>query len=320
MNEVLCLGEALIDFVADVSGVSLIQCPGFRKAAGGGVANVAVALSRQGAPAAFLGKVGSDPFGEFLRLTLSQEGVDTSCMLLEPNTRTGLAFVSLTESGERDFVFFRHPSADMLYRADELPERRLAACAALHFSSITLIQEPSREATLSAVEQVRRAGGMVSFDPNLRPPLWPSTAAAESEIRNAARLADLIKVSEEEALLIAGEGEFDRQIERIHSLGPAIVALTRGAHGSLLSLKGGPPVEIAPQRIEAVDATGAGDAYAASLIAAVLRSGGPGALRKEDLPALGRQAGMAGALTCLKKGAIPALPRGDEIEQALARL
>src|SRR5438045_2825404 len=145
--QVVCLGEALIDFVADTAGVSLAECPGFRKAPGGAPANVAVGLARLGVPAAFLGKVGDDPFGRFLEQTFAAAGVDTRFMRFDPGVRTGLAFVSLQADGERDFVFYRNPSADMLYRADEVPEDALDGCRLYHFGSITLIQEPSRAAT-----------------------------------------------------------------------------------------------------------------------------------------------------------------------------
>src|ERR1051326_270879 len=122
MPAAVCLGEALIDFVAGVSGVSLIECPAFRKAPGGAPANVAVGLARLGGETAFLGEVGEGPFGRFLEQTLAGAGVETRFMRFDADARTGLAFVSLQKDGERDFAFFRNPSADMLYRPDEIPD------------------------------------------------------------------------------------------------------------------------------------------------------------------------------------------------------
>src|SRR5688500_8033583 len=188
-DTVVCLGEALIDFVADVSGVTLEECPGFRKAAGGAPANVAAGLGRLGASARFVGKVGDDPFGRFLRDTLAAEGVDTRPVRFEPTARTGLAFVSLTREGERDFMFYRNPSADMLLRPEEIPADLCADARLFHFGSITLIAEPSRSATLHAAGQARAAGCAISFDPNLRPPLWDDLERARAEILAALPLA-----------------------------------------------------------------------------------------------------------------------------------
>src|SRR5262249_33912618 len=145
---------------------------------GGAPANVAVGLARLGVAAAFAGKVGDDPFGHFLRNTFAGAGVDTRRMLLSNEARTGLAFVSLMANGERDFMFYRNPSADMLLRWDELPESLFAAARIFHHGSITLIAEPSRTATVVAAAHAREAGCLVSYDVNLRLPLWESEAAA----------------------------------------------------------------------------------------------------------------------------------------------
>src|SRR4051794_18734680 len=205
MAAVICLGEALIDFVADVHGVSLEDCPGFRKAAGGAPANVAVGVARLGQTSAFAGKVGDDPFGRFLERTLAENGVDTTPMRFDPEARTGLAFVSLLENGERDFVFYRHPSADMRLRPDELPVELFSGARVFHFGSISLISEPSRAATLAAARAARNCGCIVSYDPNLRLPLWPSAEAARAAMLDAVPLADVVKISDEEAAFLTGE-------------------------------------------------------------------------------------------------------------------
>src|SRR5919202_5121391 len=204
MPTVLCLGEALIDFVADVAGVSLVECPGFRKAPGGAPANVAVGLARLGVEAAFAGKVGDDPFGHFLRDTFAAAGVDTRPMLLSAESLTGLAFVSLMANDERDFLFYRNPSDDMLLRWDEVPESLFQGARIFHHGSITLISEPSRTATIVAAAHAREAGCLVSYDVNLRLPLWESEAAAREGIKDGLPGVDIVKVSEEE-----GEFLFD---------------------------------------------------------------------------------------------------------------
>lgn len=307
---VACLGEALIDFVADEAGVSLIDCPGFRKAAGGAVANVAVGLARLGVSTAFLGKVGDDAFGRFLERTLRESGVDTRGMVFDENHRTGLAFVSLTAEGERDFAFFRNPSADMLHRADEVPDSLLLGTKVFHFGSITLIQEPSRTATIDALARAKEQGAIISYDPNLRPPLWPSLEEARAHILEALPHADVVKVSEEEAEFLFGAGSLSQQAARLHNQGALLAAITRGAGGSFLSTLDR-QAEIAPYEVDAVDTTGAGDAFVAALLKGIL----VGSLLDAGsrLAELGRVANAAGALACLKKGAIPALPTTDEL-------
>src|SRR5262249_49794458 len=143
-----------------------------------------------------LGKVGDDPFGRFLARTFADAGVDTGGMVFSAQHRTGLAFVSLAEGGERDFCFFRNPSADMTYAPDELDRERLLSGRIFHFGSITLIDEPARTTTVAAVEAARAAGLLISYDPNLRPPLWPDLDTARAEILAAVPFADIVKVSE----------------------------------------------------------------------------------------------------------------------------
>jgi len=313
----VCLGEALVDFVADVPDVSLSECPGFRKAAGGGVANASVALARLGVPTRFLGKVGDDPFGRFLEQTLREAGVDTRFLAFDSAARTGLAFVSLRADGEREFVFFRNPSADMLHRAGEVPDAALAGCRFYHHGSISLIQEPSREASLDALHRARAAGARISFDPNLRPALWPTLTAAREQILAALPLADVAKLSEEEAEFLFGPGTPTEQATRVLDLGPGLAAITRGPAGSTLATRAAAVHEPAPT-VTAVDATGAGDAYAGALIAGLLEGGAPAALDAAALRDLARFANAAGALTTTRKGAIPALPTRAAVEALLA--
>jgi fructokinase len=312
---IVCLGEALIDFVADVPGVTLEECPGFRKAAGGAPANVAVGLARLGVSAAFAGKVGDDPFGRFLEHTLAGAGVDTSPMRFDREARTGLAFVSLTAGGERDFVFFRHPSADMRLCADELPPDLFEQARGFHFGSITLIVEPSRGATLAAAERARAHGCLVSYDPNLRLPLWPSPEAAREQALAAMPLADLVKVSAEEVEFFVG-GPSAQGARALLAMGPRLVCVTYGADGCEAFWRGG-SLAAPGFRVAAVDTTGAGDGWTAGLLARLaegagdLPAGGPG------LEAALRFANAVGALTCTAKGAIPALPERAAVESFL---
>jgi fructokinase len=307
MPDVICLGEALIDFVADESGVTLIECPGFRKAAGGAVANVAVGLARLGVSTAFLGKVGDDPFGHFLEQTFSASGVDTRYMSFDQEARTGLAFVSLQANGERDFVFFRNPSADMLYRAEEVPDAALEGCRLYHFGSITLIQEPSRGATLDALRRARERGALISYDPNLRAPLWPDLETARREILAALPLADIVKVSDEEGVFLYGTHSAEATAQRVLSAGPRLAVVTLGAVGAYLATASG-GVSVAGYAVEAVDTTGAGDGFVAGLLSGILERDGVLPDDPAELERLGRFGNAVGALTCTQRGAIPALP------------
>jgi len=316
MPVAVCLGEALVDFVADVSGVSLIECPGFRKAPGGAPANVAVGLARLGVPSAFLGKVGEDPFGHFLEQTFAAAGVDTHWMRFDIAARTGLAFVSLQSNGERDFVFYRNPSADMLYRPDEIPDDALAGCRVFHFGSITLIQDPSRAATLETAARAREEGALISYDPNLRGPLWPDLDTARREILGALPIADLVKVSEEEAEFLYGPGTPAEHAARLMDAGPRLVALTRGAAGCYLVTPQF-AVDLPGFRVEVVDTTGAGDGFVAGLLTGLLEIGGLDAVSPISLTEIGRFANAVGALACRQKGAIPALPDGPTVRAFL---
>ena len=210
MVDVVTFGELLIDFVSTVSGVSLIEAPGFKKAAGGAPANVAVGLARLGVSSGFMGKVGDDDFGHFLAQTLAENGVDVSALLFSDEARTALAFVSVKEDGERDFMFYRHPSADMLMRREEIDHHYIGSAKVFHYGSISLISEPSRSATLAAVEGAREHGLLISYDPNLRLSLWPSPVEARRGIELGWDFADVIKISEEELDFLAGTQDLER--------------------------------------------------------------------------------------------------------------
>src|SRR5947209_5399395 len=317
---VICLGEALIDFVADTAGVSLEECPGFRKAPGGAPANVAVGLARLGVPASFVGKVGDDPFGRFLRDTFTAAGVDTRPMILSSEARTGLAFVSLMANGERDFMFYRNPSADMLLRWDEVPESLFTGARILHHGSITLIGEPNRTATVVAAAHAREAGCLVSYDVNLRLPLWESEAAAREGIKDGLTGVHLIKVSEEEGEFLFGTRTPEETASKLLLGGARLVVVTRGAAGVYCRWwLGDQLMELnAPGfSVDAVDTTGAGDGFVAALLAGVLAEPALEEIPPERMQAILTLANAVGALTCTRKGAIPALPTRAEVERFL---
>lgn len=331
---VITHGELLIDFVPTVTGVGLIDAPAFIKAPGGAPANVAAGLARLGTPAAFLGQVGDDAFGHFLAATLRDVGVDIGLLSFSKEARTALAFVSLRADGERDFMFYRHPSADMLYapRDVELHAAALRKAEVFHFGSISLIGEPARAATLRAVVLACEGGALISYDPNLRLPLWPSAEAAREGMWRGLREAHVLKIAEEELAFLTGTTDEDEAIRQIWHPRLRLVAITRGSEGSEYITEASRE-RVASLRVEAVDTTGSGDAFMAGLLSGLLSSEGfpAGQLTASnavfsapDAPArlrgIVRRANVAGALTATRRGAIPAMPFPEAVQSALRTL
>jgi fructokinase len=315
LPEVITLGELLIDFVSTESGVSLIEAPAFQKAAGGAPANVAVGLSRLGIRSGFIGKVGEDDFGYFLARTLEQNGVEISGLRYSGHARTMLAFVSVAADGERDFMFYRHPSADMLLRPEELDYDHIGSARILHHGSISLISEPSRSATVAAIRVASEQGLWISYDPNLRPALWPSLPAAREGLLQAWTTAHVIKASLEELAFLSGEEEWTQAAsklwhDRLHLL--VITAGPRGCYYATPTARGHVPT----YEVDVVDTTGAGDGFVAGLLAGLLENERAWENR-EDLEEVLRLANAAGALTTTRRGAIPALPSRAEVSALL---
>jgi len=314
--DVVCLGEMLIDFVPTSSRAMLSEAVEFKKAAGGAPANVAVGVVRLGASSAFMGKVGDDPFGRFLVQTLSSAGVDCDTVTYSKKARTALAFVSLRPDGEREFLFYRDPSADMLFSREDVDPAVIESAKILHFGSIGLIAEPSRDATLYAVEMAKGFGRTVSYDPNLRLALWPDAESARAMIRRGWEAANIIKIGEEEVEFLTGQTDPVAAVRSLWHPELRLVAITRGRAGSTFmttDFVGHAPGLTA----KAVDTTGAGDAFMGGLLAGLLAA--PEAIA--DPAAMTRIctfANAAGALATTRLGAIPALPTRVDVEAFLA--
>lgn len=319
MPQIVCLGEALIDFVSTQMGVDLTDAPGFLKAPGGAPANVAVGCARLGLTAGFMGKVGDDPFGRFLARTFSEAGVDTSRILYDATARTGLAFVSLTADGERDFVFYRHPSADMLLEPEEIDAAYIASADVFHYGSITMITEPAKSATLRAIEAARESGNLISYDPNLRESLWDSLDHAKAEIAAGMKLCHVAKVSEEELELITGKADIASGARELIGQGVRLVAVTCGAHGCYFD-NGRATGWLTGYQVQVVDTTGCGDGFVAAMLLALVEAGkDPASLSEAELVPAFRLANAVGALTATVKGAIPGLPTRTAAEEFLAK-
>ncbi|MGE5554386.1 MAG: PfkB family carbohydrate kinase [Betaproteobacteria bacterium] len=343
MADVICLGELLIDFISTRRGCGLAGAPGFRKAPGGAPANVAVGLKRLGVSAGFIGKVGADEFGRFLYGVLAKAGVEVSHLYFERDALTTLAFVSLGADGEREFMFYRNPGADTLLTAAEIPADYLSSAKIFHFGSITLIAEPARSATLAAAKLASDAGLLVSYDPNLRLPLWQSAQAAREGILRGLPYAHLLKVSREELDFLARSPDDSTSGSRVvpgdegarallaRYPGLQVVLVTEGAAGCTVVGRNW-AVTVDGFDVEAVDTTGAGDAFVAGVLAMLLERTSTGsssarervrpsdqltALSPADWTEIARFANAVGALAVTRKGAIPALPTRKRVRQLL---
>jgi sugar/nucleoside kinase (ribokinase family) len=223
------------------SGVSLEQAPSFQKAPGGAPANVAVGLAKLGHEVGFIGKVGDESFGHFLANVLQENGVDISGLAFDSETRTMLAFVSLTSEGERDFMFYRHPSADMRLTPDDIPKDLIQQATIFHYGSISLISEPGRSATCHALDLARESSLLISYDPNLRLGLWASQERAKQEILAGMRSANLVKINDDELEFLTGTRKLeDGAVREVSSIPTPQQVMCREMRSELLI----PPVQV----------------------------------------------------------------------------
>ncbi|KAL2556011.1 putative fructokinase-7 [Forsythia ovata] len=317
---VICFGEMLIDFVPTVSGVSLAEAPAFKKAPGGAPANVAVCIAKLGGSSAFIGKVGEDEFGHMLADILKENKVNNSGVRFDPCARTALAFVTLRTDGEREFMFFRNPSADMLLRESELDIDLIKKASIFHYGSISLIEEPCRSTHLAAMAIAKKSGSILSYDPNLRLPLWPSEEAARKEIMSIWHQADVIKISEEEIkFLTEGDDPNDDDVVLKKLFHPNLLLLLvsegkAGCRYYTKQFKGRVPgVKVKP-----IDTTGAGDAFVGGILYCLASDVNLYQDEKRLREAL-RFANACGALTVTQNGAIPALPTKEAVQQLMAK-
>jgi fructokinase len=316
MAEVVCLGELLIDMVSDADA-SLQDAPRFLKAPGGAPANVAVGLARLGTSAAFVGKVGNDPFGEFLSTTLEREGVDVSHLLKSEQARTTIAFVATRSDGRKDICFYRNPGADALLDTSDIGTSLFAETRIFHCGSVSLSQSPCREAQLHTAQMARERGLLVSFDPNWRPSLWSDHEQARELIQQMFPLSDIVKIADEEWEFVTGTTDFGQGAQQIRALGPRLVVITKGADGAYFNCEGAEG-HVEGFRANALDTLGAGDAFVAGMLHQVAHNRVLDSLLNADaLRDVLRFANACGAIATQKAGAIPSLPTQAEAESFL---
>jgi len=306
LYDVVALGELLIDFT--YVGKSEFGMSLFEQNPGGAPANVLCLLANMGKKTAFIGKVGSDMHGSFLRDTLADRNIDVHGLIIDENVFTTLAFVELTDDGERRFSFARKPGADTQITSGELNMDILRNTRIFHIGSLSLTDEPARSATLDAIHVAREAGAIISYDPNYRAPLWSSEQEAVSRMRSVLPYVDIIKISGEEAELITGEVEPELATGALISSGILCAVVTLGTDGAIVRIND-ELSRVTAVKCDAVDTTGAGDAFWGGFLYKLLEKGKhPNGLTLDDAHDCAVFANACAALCVQKRGAIPAMP------------
>ena len=315
---VAALGELLIDFTP--LGISPNGNPIFERNPGGGPANMACAAARLGAKTAFVGKVGADNFGRALRETLEKNGVDARWLRMSQECPTTLAFVHLDGKGDRSFSFYRHGGADTMIGWDDVDPAVLDCCQYFFCSSVLMAEGPSRETSFRMMETARERGVPVVFDPNLRFSLWSSPEEVRRVVLRALPLADIVKVSGEEAVFLAGEERLEGAVQKLRrEYRFQALLVTLGAEGCR-AYAGDLEIAMPAHPVEAVDTTAAGDSFTGGFLAALLESGKTvSELTREEFWEIIRTANITGGLTASRKGSISALPTRQEVEAAKKR-
>ena len=309
---IFCIGEALIDFIP--AGLSPDGAPLLAPMPGGATANTAVAAAKLGARASFIGKVGDDGFGRLLIDTLAGYGVETGLMSMTRSACTTMAFVMLSPDGEREFTFARKPGADMMLSAEDIPGGFTGAGDMLHFGTLGLVPGAlSKEAHLKAILAARAAGAVISFDPNLRFPLWDSPEDLKATVLEHLPFAGIVKVSDDEIPFIFDTDEEKKAATYCFSQGASVVFVTRGKNGAAVYTPSF-STETEGLPVKAVDTTGAGDAFNGAMLSSFLGKPILECLEPEALAKTLHYANIAGGITVTRKGAMAGSPSPEEIE------
>ena len=320
MGKLISIGEVLIDFIPLDKGVALKDVSSFERAPGGAPANVAAAVAKYGEKSTMISKLGIDAFGDFLVEKLKEVGVDTTGILRTDQANTALAFVSLKNNGERDFSFYRNPSADLLLEPDELDETSFSEGDYLHFCSVDLVESPMKHAHLKAIEIVKAKQGIISFDPNVRLPLWNNEQDCRKTILEFLPLTHIVKISDDELEFITGISDEQEALTTLFQGDVEVIVYTQGGKGASVLTRG---MKCFKEgfKINVVDTTGAGDAFIGGFLYCLLKNEvGPSNLKRyveEHGLDLLSFANASGALTTTKKGGMSALPTRHEIESFL---
>lgn len=314
--DVVALGELLIDFTEN--GLSGQGNTLFEANPGGAPCNVLAMLKKLGRSCAFVGKVGTDMFGQQLKAVAEEAGICMDYLVTDQDVRTTLAFVKTAENGDRDFSFYRNPGADMMLTELEVPGEVIGNSRIFHFGTLSMTHGGVRKATLRAIEYAKAGGAMISFDPNLRPPLWESLEDAKEQIAYGLGQCDILKIADNELEFMTGETDFDKGAAILKEQYPNIrlLNITAGPDGSYSYYRDMRVFQPALQLGGTIETTGAGDTFCACVLDFVLEHGLDG-LTENDLNQMLRFANTAAYLVTTKKGAIRSMPERSDVEKLL---
>ena len=314
--DVIALGELLIDFT--MNGQSEQGNNMFEACPGGAPCNVLALLNKMGKKTAFIGKVGKDQFGTLLRDTITEAGIDASNLMVDENVNTTLAFVHTFPDGDREFSFYRNPGADMMLTADEVNPEVVKDTKVFHIGTLSMTHDGVREATKKAVETAKANGCLVSFDPNLRPPLWSSLDLAKEQMEYGFGKCDILKISDNEIQFVSGKEDYDEGIAYLQeTYNIPLILLTMGKDGSRAYYKG-MRVERPGFSVKAIETTGAGDTFCGSSLNYLVDHDFEN-LTEEQLGEMLTFANAAAALVTTKKGAIKAMPVKEEVLELIQK-
>ena len=310
--DVTALGELLIDFTEN--GISSQGNPILEVNPGGAPCNVLAMLQKLGKKTSFIGKVGNDQFGRMLKETIEQVGIDSGNLIMDEEVHTTLAFVHTMADGDRDFSFYRNPGADMMLKIADVQKERIEASKVFHFGTLSSTHEGCREATRYAIRCAKDAGVLVSFDPNLREPLWEELEDAKREISYGLRQADIVKISDNEAVFMTGEDDYEKAAQNLkEQYQIPLLFVTLGRNGSRAYYK--------DIRVEAagfiqentIETTGAGDTFTGCVLSKILEIGGIENLTGENLTDMLIFANAGASLITTRRGALKVMPEKTEI-------
>lgn len=310
--DVVALGELLIDFTQN--GKSEQGNPLFEANPGGAPCNVLAILSKLGNKTAFIGKVGNDFFGKELKKTLDEVGIDSAYLYMDNEVHTTLAMVHTYPDGDRDFSFYRNPGADMMLTENEIPEELINDTKIFHFGTLSMTHEGVRAATKKALDMAKNAGAMISFDPNLRPPLWDSLDTAKEQVLYGLNYCDILKISDNEIQWLTGEEDYTAGVNWIlERYQIPLILVSMGKEGSR-AYYDGKMVEVKPfLQNNTIETTGAGDTFGGCVLHYICEHGLEG-LTEDNLTEMLTFANAAAALITTKKGALRVMPSREEIE------
>lgn len=314
--DVVALGELLIDFTSN--GISSQGNPLFEANPGGAPCNVLSMLSKLGKKTGFIGKVGDDSFGKQLETAINEVGIDSVGLKKDKDVHTTLAFVHKLPNGDRDFSFYRNPGADMMLSKDDLELDMIKNTRIFHFGTLSMTDEPCREATKIAIDEAIKSGALISFDPNLREPLWKSLDEALEQVAYGMSKCDILKISDNEVTWFSGEEDYDKAVEFIQQKysNISLILLSIGPDGSRAYYNGIKVEAPAVLRDNTIETTGAGDTFCGCVLNYILEHGILN-LTKENLLEILTYANMAASIITTRKGALRVMPTKEEIESEL---